>query len=122
MADPDFSKDFFLRLNNGRDSAVNDVVRRYQQQLCALVEREMGKRLAAREDPDDAVQSAMASFCRGVRDGRLVIDNAGKLWGLLISAGSVAHANAEGNAPTRAHAPPLLRTHRGRIPYPLSRC
>jgi RNA polymerase sigma factor (sigma-70 family) len=85
MTDVDFSKNFFLRLNEGRESAMDDLDRRYRQQLCALVEREMGKRFAAREDPEDAVQSAMASFCRGVREQRFVIDSGGKLWGLLAT-------------------------------------
>ena len=85
MTEPDFSKDFFLRLNTGRESAIDDLDRRYRQQLCSLVEREMGKRFSAREDPEDAVQSAMASFCRGIEEHRFVIDSGGKLWSLLAT-------------------------------------
>ena len=83
MSNPDLSSNFFIRLNEGRESAIADLDRRYRQQLCALVEREMGRRFAAREDPEDAVQSAMASFCRGVKDKQFQVDQAGKLWGLL---------------------------------------
>ena len=45
----------------------------------------MGRRFAAREDPEDAVQSAMASFYRGVKEKRFQIDHSGKLWGLLAT-------------------------------------
>jgi RNA polymerase sigma factor (sigma-70 family) len=81
----DAPKDFLLRLNDGRESAFEDFDRRYRRQLCALVEKEMGKRFAAREDPEDAAQSAMASFCRGVKEKRFHIDQSSKLWGLLAT-------------------------------------
>jgi len=85
VSNPDLSSNFFLRLNDGRESAIEDLDRHYRQQLCSLVEREMGQRFAAREDPEDVTQSAMASFCRGLKDKRFQVDQAGKLWGLLAT-------------------------------------
>ncbi len=83
MSESDTSADFFLRLNDGAGSAVKQAVNRYRDKLCELVAREMGSRLAARESPEDAVQSALASFCRGVQEHRLRIDHSGALWRLL---------------------------------------
>jgi RNA polymerase sigma-70 factor (ECF subfamily) len=83
MADPNASADFFLRLNDGASSAVEQAVNRYRDKLCLLVAREMGTRLAARESPEDPVQSALASFCRGVKEQRFHIDHSGALWRLL---------------------------------------
>jgi RNA polymerase sigma factor (sigma-70 family) len=43
----------------------------------------MGSRLAARESAEDPVQSALASFCRGVQEHRFRVDHSGALWRLL---------------------------------------
>jgi len=83
MSSPDFSQDFFIRLNEGTESAADEVDRRYREQLCAMVEREMGKRFAAREGPEDPVQSAFRSFYRGIEARRFQIDSSGGLWRLL---------------------------------------
>ena len=78
MSDSDTSADFFIRLNDGTSSAVEQAVNRYRDKLCELVAREMGSRLAARESPEDPVQSALASFCRGVQEHRFRIDHSGR--------------------------------------------
>ena len=83
MSDPDTSADFIIRLNAGTSSAIEQAVNRYREQLCRLVAREMGRRLAAREEPEDAVQSALGSFCRGVKESRFRFDHSGALWKLL---------------------------------------
>jgi RNA polymerase sigma factor (sigma-70 family) len=83
MSDPDLSSDLFRRLNAGSESAAEEVDRHFRQKLCTLVEREMGKRFASREDPEDPVQSAMRSFYRGIDDQRFQIDSSGGLWRLL---------------------------------------
>ncbi len=83
MADSNTSADFFIRLNDGTRSAVEQAVMRYRDKLCELVAREMGARLAARESPEDPVQSALASFCQGVKEQRFRIDHSGALWRLL---------------------------------------
>ena len=83
MSDSNVSADFFIRLNDGTSSAVEQAVNRYRDKLCELVAREMGTRLAARESPEDPVQSALGSFCRGVKEQRFHIDHSGALWRLL---------------------------------------
>lgn len=77
------STDFFIRLNAGTESAADRVDRRYREQLCSLVERELGRRFARRQDPEDVVQLAFRSFFRGIKDGRFRIDGSGGLWKLL---------------------------------------
>jgi RNA polymerase sigma-70 factor, ECF subfamily len=79
----DSSKDFYIRLNEGQDLAFEQLARLYRPRLCALVERELGCRFLTREDPEDAVQSALTSFCRGIKDKRFHIDHGAKLWCLL---------------------------------------
>ncbi len=84
MSDPDLSSDFFIRLNEGRESAAERLDRKYRGQLCQLVEREMGKRFASREDPEDPVQSAFKSLHRGIQEKRFRIDDSIGLWSLLV--------------------------------------
>jgi RNA polymerase sigma factor (sigma-70 family) len=83
MTDSDASRDFHARLNEGTESAAEELDLRYRQLLCELAGRELGRRFAAREDPEDVVQSAMASFYRGVKEKRFQIDHSGALWRLL---------------------------------------
>ena len=84
MSDPDLSSDFFIRLNEGSESAAEQLDRRYRRQLCDLVGREMGKRFAGREDPEDPVQSAFRSLHRGIMEKRFQIDDSVGLWSLLV--------------------------------------
>jgi RNA polymerase sigma factor (sigma-70 family) len=85
MSGPDLSGGFFDRLNVGSESAAEEVDRQFRKRLCALVEREMSKRFASREDPEDPVQSAMGSFYRGVDAQRFRIDSSSGLWSLLVT-------------------------------------
>ena len=61
----------------------SDIDRRFRERLCRLVEREIGRRFTAREDPEDVVQSALRSFFRGIKERRFHIDHSGALWRLL---------------------------------------
>lgn len=85
MSEADGDSNFLDRVNAGTTSAYEEIDRRYRERLCALVQRELGNRFAAREDPEDAVQSAMRSFFRGVRARLYRIDHAGALWALLAT-------------------------------------
>ena len=76
---------FHAGLNEQRPSAAEELDRRYRQRLCSLVEREINKQFASREDPEDAVQSAFRSFYRGVDEDRFWIDDSGSLWSLLAT-------------------------------------
>ena len=83
MADAHPSSDFIRRVNAATHSAFEELDRRYRQRLCMLVEKELGKRFAGREDPEDAVQSALRSLYRGVHAKRFCIDHSSALWKLL---------------------------------------
>ncbi len=83
MPEPSSSSEFVRRLNAAASSAFHELDRRYRQRLCVLVQKELGKRFGRREDPEDAVQSALRSFYRGVRAQRFQIDHTGALWNLL---------------------------------------
>jgi RNA polymerase sigma factor (sigma-70 family) len=83
MADAHPSADFVRRVNAATHSAFEELDRRYRQRLCALVEKELGQRFAGREDPEDAVQSALRSLYRGVHAKRFCIDHSSALWKLL---------------------------------------
>jgi RNA polymerase sigma factor (sigma-70 family) len=101
------SQNFFIRLNDLHSSAMEELDRRFRERLCALVEKEMGKRFTAREDPEDAVQSAMASFCRRMQEQRFQIAKSNSLWALLVKVARekmlqhVEYHNAEKREPDR---------------------
>ena len=70
-----------------------------------------GPRLAAREEPEDPVQSALASFCRGVQEQRFRVDHSGALWRLLETItrhkmlSHIAREDADGRNPDREAGP-----------------
>jgi RNA polymerase sigma factor (sigma-70 family) len=79
------SKDFLDRLNAGNTSAKEEVYTRYFDRLHRAAERLIGKRLRRVYAPEDAAQSALASFFRGMAKGRYHFDQSGRLWGLLVT-------------------------------------
>jgi RNA polymerase sigma-70 factor, ECF subfamily len=107
MSSTDNTQNFFLRLNEGHPSAAEELDHRYRERLCILVERELGSRFSARIDVEDPVQSALASFCRGIKERRFHIDNSGGLWRLLekVTRNKVRkmarHHDTAGRAPGR---------------------
>ncbi|MGO8753178.1 MAG: RNA polymerase sigma factor [Thermoguttaceae bacterium] len=123
MSDPDTSADFIIRLNAGTSSAIEQAVNRYRDQLCRLVAREMGRRLAAREEPEDAVDSALVSFCRGVKELRFHFDHSGAMWKLLetITRHKMLHHIERENADIRNadhEQGPVAQDAPGREPLP----
>ena len=83
MSQASNSSDFVRRLNAATNSSFEELDRRYRQRLCNLVEKQLNRRFAGREDPEDAVQSALRSLFRGLRAKRFHIDHSGALWKLL---------------------------------------
>jgi RNA polymerase sigma factor (sigma-70 family) len=73
------------RWRAGDQVAAEELHRRYAQRLCALAEREIGRRLARRVGADDVVQSVFRTFFRRTAAGEFVIDHSGSLWQLLAS-------------------------------------
>lgn len=85
MANTGDSADFVRRLQAATNSSFEELDRLYRQRLCTLVEKELNLRFGGREDPEDAVQSALRSFFRGVHAHRFQIDHSGVLWILLAT-------------------------------------
>lgn len=73
------------RWRRGDQSAARDLYQRFAQNLCALVERRIGKRLRGRIGADDPVQSAFRTFFRRTADGQYQIDHSVDLWNLLVT-------------------------------------
>ncbi len=84
MSGSQSSKDFLDRLNAGSASAKEEVYTRYFDRLYRAAERLIGERLRRVFAPEDAAQSALASFFRGMAKGRYHFDQSGRLWGLLV--------------------------------------
>lgn len=85
MSNANFSSSFFVRLNDGGESAFERVDRQFRSRLCFLVARMMGNRFASREDHEDPVQSALRSFYRGIGEKRFRITSSVVLWRLLVA-------------------------------------
>jgi RNA polymerase sigma-70 factor (ECF subfamily) len=85
MSESDLVGDLLARLQSGDPSAADELYRRYAQRLCAIADRQLGRRLRAREDPEDVVQSAFRTFFRRAADGQFQVDHASGLWNLLVT-------------------------------------
>jgi RNA polymerase sigma-70 factor, ECF subfamily len=86
VADPDVQQRSFLtRLKAGTDSAAGELYTRYIERLCQVATRLIGERLKRQYAAEDAAHSALGSFFRGMNQKRYQIDQAGRLWGLLVT-------------------------------------
>ena len=85
MSDNQSTASFLSGLNPGSDSAANEVDRLYRQRLCALVQREMGRSLRVRRDPEDVVQTVFRTFFRRAAKGEFHIECSTDLWALLAA-------------------------------------
>jgi RNA polymerase sigma-70 factor (ECF subfamily) len=79
------SADLAARWRNGDQQAAEEMYRRHQGKLLALVKRRLGARLLSRVDAEDVLQSAYQSFFTGVRSNRYVLQRRGDLWRLLAA-------------------------------------
>jgi DNA-directed RNA polymerase specialized sigma24 family protein len=73
------------KLSEDLSGAASEVVRRYRPRLIRLVESRLDCRLRRRFDPEEVVQSALASFFRRMDDGQYCIRETQKLWKLLAT-------------------------------------
>jgi RNA polymerase sigma-70 factor (ECF subfamily) len=85
MSESDPVGDLLVRLESGDSSAADELYRCYAQRLCAIADQQLGRRLRAREDPEDVVQSAFRTFFRRAADGQFQVDHASGLWNLLVT-------------------------------------
>jgi RNA polymerase sigma factor (sigma-70 family) len=68
----------------GAVEAAEELFVRYAERLTRLAEQHLSRRLAARVDGEDVVQSAFRTFYRRAAGGKLNIDNSAELWRLLV--------------------------------------
>jgi RNA polymerase sigma-70 factor (ECF subfamily) len=72
------------RLRGGDPRAAEECFARYAQQLTRLAEQQLSRRLAARLDGADVVQSVFRTFFRRSAAGEFHIDSSAELWRLLV--------------------------------------
>jgi RNA polymerase sigma-70 factor (ECF subfamily) len=72
------------RLREGDPQAAEELFARYSQRLTVLAEQHLSRRLAARLDGEDVVQSVFRTFFRRSAAGEFRIDSSDELWRLLV--------------------------------------
>jgi RNA polymerase sigma-70 factor (ECF subfamily) len=70
---------------NGDQAAAAELFESYAARLITLVRAHLSEKMARRFDAEDVVQSAFRSFFVGTREGRLLLDQSGDLWRLLVA-------------------------------------
>jgi DNA-directed RNA polymerase specialized sigma24 family protein len=95
LASPDDSpvQDLLARLRTGDERAAAELFGRFAHRLAGLARQKLGKALRGKEDPDDAVQSALKSFFVRYAAGQYELASWDDLWGLLtrITAHKCGH-------------------------------
>ena len=87
------------RLRNGDPQAAEEIFTRYAQRLICLAEQQLSRKLAARLDGADVVQSVFRTFFRRSAVGEFRIDSSAELWRLLVQI-TVRKARAHGRQHT----------------------
>jgi len=72
------------RLRAGDPRAAEELFASYAQRLTCLAEQQLSRKLAARLDGADVVQSVFRTFFRRSAAGEFRIDSSGELWRLLV--------------------------------------
>jgi RNA polymerase sigma-70 factor (ECF subfamily) len=81
---PDRSTPWDERFRRGDPAAAEAVFARYAQQLVRVAEKHLSRKLAARIDGEDVVQSVFRTFFRRADAGQFRIDTSAQLWQLLL--------------------------------------
>jgi RNA polymerase sigma factor (sigma-70 family) len=76
--------DLIARLRGGDPQAADELFARYAQRLTVLAEQQLSRKLAARLDGADVVQSVFRTFFRRSAAGEFRIDGSAELWRLLV--------------------------------------
>jgi RNA polymerase sigma-70 factor (ECF subfamily) len=77
------TKVFLDKLNEGSDSALEELFYQYFEKLRSLAARKMGAHVPA--EPDSIAMSVMGSMVRGFREGRFHVADSRRLWNLLMT-------------------------------------
>ena len=93
MFDASPAQDLLARLRAGDEQAAAEVFGRFAHRLVGLARQKLGKALRGKEDPEDAVQSALRSFYLRCAAGQYELASWDDLWGLLarITAHKCGH-------------------------------
>jgi DNA-directed RNA polymerase specialized sigma24 family protein len=83
VRDVDLPPELLNELGDGRPAAYDALFARYARRLARLAERHLSRRVAARADGEDVVQSAFRTFVRRHRRDEFRIHSSGELWRLL---------------------------------------
>jgi RNA polymerase sigma-70 factor, ECF subfamily len=75
--------DLLTRLRSGDEEAAAEVFDRYARRLVGLARQKLNQSLRGKEDPEDAVQSALKSFFPRYAAGQYKLATWDDLWGLL---------------------------------------
>jgi RNA polymerase sigma-70 factor (ECF subfamily) len=93
------------RLQAGDADAAALLFARYARQLTRLAEQHLSRKMAARLDGEDVVQSAFRTFFRRSAAGEFRIDSSAQLWRLLVRI-TVLKARARARQHTAARRDP----------------
>ena len=77
------AQDLLARLRAGDEQAAAEVFNRFTRRLVGLARLKLGQSLRGKEDPEDAVQSALKSFFPRCAAGQFELASWDELWGLL---------------------------------------
>ncbi len=77
------AQDLLARLRAGDEQAAVEVFDRFARRLVSLARQKLGQALRGKEDPEDAVQSALKSFFPRYAAGQFELASWNDLWGLL---------------------------------------
>jgi RNA polymerase sigma factor (sigma-70 family) len=83
------------RLRGGDSQAAEELFGRYAQRLTGLAEQHLSRKLSARLDGADVVQSVFRTFFRRSAAGEFRIDSSADLWRLLVQI-TLQKARAKG--------------------------
>jgi RNA polymerase sigma factor (sigma-70 family) len=84
MDAPSPTAELVARLQVGDPQAAEELFARYAQRLTYLAEQQLSRKLAARFDGADVVQSVFRTFFRRSAAGQFRIDGSAELWRLLV--------------------------------------
>lgn len=74
-----------LRLvRTGEGEAATRLYERYAERLRELAGNQIGRKLSAKLEPDDVVQSVFRTFFRRVVDGQYEVPDGKEIWGLIL--------------------------------------
>lgn len=84
MDNPTPAAEWIGRIRAGDAEAAAELFARYGQRLTRLAEQHLSRKLSARLDGEDVIQSVFRTFFRRTSQGEFRIDSSAQLWRLLV--------------------------------------